>query len=271
MAATEGTYSSWVRTRYAPTPSGYLHVGNAVHLTLTAALASDSGADIVLRIDDADRARCRQEYLEDIFDMLAWLDIPWMLGPRTSAEMGDWSQQSRHSLYRRSLAQLAESGSAYVCACSRSQWQDYRGDDCPGRCRSRQEAAGLSEAPWRLHVPGVPDPILWRRDGVPAYHLTSVVDDDFFQVDFVVRGSDLRESTSIQRHLSALLPGSTFQQAVVCHHGLITDSSGTKLSKSAGALAEPLSRTNEMRARIQELAVELRSTLITDRPRSLGS
>lgn len=260
-----------MRTRYAPTPSGYLHLGNAVHLSLTATLAQERGADIVLRIDDMDRARYRREYLEDIFDMLLWLDIPWMLGPRHSAEMHEWSQASRLSLYRRAMQELVASGSAYACACSRSQWQDYRGDDCPGSCRTT--AGGEQELPvaWRLHLPGSPDPVLWRRDGIPAYHLTSVVDDDHFGVDFVVRGDDLRESTSIQRALSMLLPGSTFHQAVVSHHGLISDSSGAKLSKSAGARAEPLSRTREMRTRIQQMVAELRPTLTTDQPRSLES
>ena len=266
-----------MRTRYAPTPSGYLHLGNAVHLTLTATLAEDVSADIALRIDDIDRARYRREYLEDIFDMVEWLEIPWTIGPRDAAQMREWSQESRLPLYRSALDQVVEEGHAYACTCSRSQWQGYRGDDCPGLCRTRMGTAPGIAAAWRLHLPGYSDPILWRRDGVPAYHLTSVVDDDYLGVDLVVRGDDLRESTIIQRALSKLLVGSTFHQAQVMHHGLITDSSGAKLSKSAGVLAAPLPRTSEMRTRIQQMAAELRSTLTTDsttttdQPRSLES
>ncbi len=260
-----------MRTRYAPTPSGYLHLGNAVHFTLTAALAQENGADIMLRIDDVDRARYRREYLEDIFDMLTWLEIPWTLGPRTSAEMPTWSQESRLPLYRRAFDVLVDSGRAYSCTCTRPQWQNYGGDDCPGLCRSRPRTTRSIDGAWRLHLPEAPDPIVWRRDGLPAYHLTSVVDDDHFGVNFVVRGADLRQSTSIQRALSALLPGSLFHKALVSHHGLITDSSGSKLSKSAGALARPLTRTRQMRERIQQMADNLRATLTTDRPRSHGS
>ena len=277
MTATANTYSAWVRTRYAPTPSGYLHLGNAVHFTLTAALAQEASADIVLRIDDIDRARYRREYLEDIFDMLEWLEIPWMIGPRNTPQMREWSQESRLPLYRAALDQLVQDGNAYACTCSRSQWQGYRGDDCPALCRTRAGTAHGIAAAWRLHLPGYSDPILWRRDGVPAYHLASVVDDDHLGVDFVVRGDDLRDSTIIQRALSRLLVGSTFHQAQVMHHGLITDAAGAKLSKSAGVLAAPMPRTNEMRTRIQQMAVELRSALTTtstpttDRPRSLES
>jgi glutamyl/glutaminyl-tRNA synthetase len=260
-----------VRTRYAPTPSGYLHEGNAAHLLLTAELAKEHGALIVLRIDDIDHDRCRPEYLDDAFAVLDWLALPCSIGPSSPADMHEWSQIARMPMYRRAFDSLVDSGRAYACSCSRSSWQDYHGDECPGGCRTSRMSQGVENVAWRMHLTGTPDPVIWRRDDLPAYHLTSVVDDDFFGVNLVVRGSDLAESTHIQRAVSALLPESTFHQAKVLHHGLVMGSSGKKLSKSAGSGAQPLPRTDAMRSRIQLLARELMASLTPDLPRSSGS
>lgn len=268
------TYSALVttaRTRYAPTPSGYLHEGNAAHLVLTAHLAQEAEASTVLRIDDVDRTRYRFEYLDDVFGVLEWLDLPWSIGPTSPEDMAEWSQAARMPMYRRALDHLVRDEHAYACSCSRSSWQDYHGDECPGGCRSRGTSSDTEDLAWRIHLPGAPDPVIWRRDDLPAYHLASVVDDDFFGVNVVVRGSDLAESTSIQRALSMMLPDSTFHQATVVHHGLVMGPSGGKLSKSAGSGAQPLPRTDAMRTRIQMLADELRTSLTPDRLRSLGS
>lgn len=260
-----------MRTRYAPTPSGYLHEGNAAHLLVTAELAKEHGALIVLRIDDIDRDRCRPEYLDDVFAVLTWLELPWSIGPTSPEDMAEWSQAARMPMYRRAMDHLVREGHAYACSCSRSSWQDYHGDECPGGCRSRATSSYTDDLAWRIHLPGVPDPVIWRRGDLPAYHLASVVDDDFFGVNLVVRGSDLAESTSIQRALSMMLPDSTFQAATVVHHGLVMGPSGEKLSKSAGSGAQPLPRNDAMRARIQMLAGELRASLTPDRLRSPGS
>ena len=78
-------------TRYAPTPSGFCHQGNLVNFATTAALAEIVGAQIVLRIDDDDAQRMRQAYVNDIFDSLRWLDLPWSVGPRSPSELPEWS------------------------------------------------------------------------------------------------------------------------------------------------------------------------------------
>lgn len=259
------------RTRYAPTPSGYLHEGNAAHFVLTANLAQEAGASIVLRIDDADHARYRPEYLDDVFEVLAWLELPWSIGPTSPADMPEWSQTARMTMYRSAMDHLVRVQHAYACSCPRSSWQDYLGDECPGECRSRGASTHADGLAWRIHVPGMPDPVIWRRDDLPAYHLTSVVDDDFFGVNLVVRGNDLAESTLIQRALSMMLPDSTFHEATVVHHGLVMGASGEKMSKSAGSQAQSLTRSDAMRARIQMLAGELQASLTPDRLRSLGS
>lgn len=260
-----------MRTRYAPTPSGYLHRGNAAHLLLVASLAAKAEAEVVLRIDDADAARYRQEYLQDIFDVLNWLNLPWDVGPRSVADISEWTQGSRLHHYRQARDALVETGQVYACECTRSDWQGYQGSECPGDCRARGVVEVADKTAWRVHLEGVTDPVIWRRDNVPAYHLTSVVDDDLFSVDFVVRGEDLRESTHIQRQLSDLLPDSSFHAAQVIHHPLISDPSGAKLSKSAGSQARPIERTNEVRAQITLLAEELAAGTTPAQPRSPGS
>ena len=271
MLATALTYSEAVRTRYAPTPSGYLHRGNAAHLMLVASVAAQSGADIWLRIDDADAARYRQEYLQDIFDVLNWLNLSWDVGPRSVADVDDWTQGSRLSHYLRARDFLVGDGLAYACECSRSDWQDYEASECPRGCRARGLIGAPGETAWRVHMAQYPDPVVWRRENVPAYHLTSVVDDDLFGVDLVVRGEDLRASTMIQRELSGLLPGSTFHTARVVHHPLIVEANGMKLSKSAGSQSQPLGRTSGLRAELQALAEQLAAGITPALPRNFGS
>lgn len=257
-----------MRTRYAPTPSGYLHLGNAAHLVLVSSIARERDAHIHLRIDDVDAHRFRHEYLADIFDLLDWLALPWDTGPRSTTDMAQWSQQTRRISYERALDLLVETGRAYTCVCSRTQWAGYAGDECPGGCRSMGRPFTAGETTWRIHLPGHRDPIVWRRDDLPAYHLTSIVDDDAQSVDLAVRGQDLAESTVIQRRISALMPGSTFHTAHVLHHPLILDSSGTKMSKSAGSQGEPLPRTGEFRQRILDLAEQLAQQVTPDPTRS---
>lgn len=260
-----------MRTRYAPTPSGYLHVGNAAHLVLVASLAEHSAADIVLRIDDADSARLRQEYMQDIFDVLHWLELAWHMGPDSTHDMNEWTQSARLDRYRQARDALVTSGHAYSCECSRTDWIGYQGEPCPRNCQERGVIDQPGATAVRVHLERLDDPVIWRREDLPAYHLTSVVDDDLFGVDLVVRGEDLRESTQIQRELSALLPGSAFGNALVIHHRLITDSEGTKLSKSAGNKVQPMERTPQLRAEIEALAVELEAGITPVQPRSPGS
>ena len=267
----ECAYSARVRTRFAPTPSGFLHIGNAAHLVVVQRLAQQFGAEVLLRIDDADEARMRPEYLEDIFDLLQWLELTWHLGPQSSADMADWSQGSRLSAYRQALDHLIGIGAAYACACPRSEWVDYHGPECPRGCRRRSPEPQVGETSWRLHLSDMVDPVIWRRDDVPAYHLSSVVDDDTWSIDLIVRGSDLQPATDIQRRLSELLEGSTFSEATVIHHDLITTDSGVKFSKSSGHQAHPIERSTANRELIFRYAQVLEVSAIADLPRSPGS
>ena len=242
-----------MRTRLAPTPSGFVHEGNLVNFLVITHVADTFDAAVALRIDDIDHTRVRDAYIDDIFRVLTWLEIPWTDGPRSAADMPQWTQHQRLDRYQRAREGLWMTDLAYHCTCSRTQWNTFTGDSCPGECRHRNLAFRVGRTATRLHLDGVPDPIIWRRDDLPAYHLTSVVDDHDGRVDLVVRGEDLQASTDVQRLISRALPDNTFHEALVVHHPLVT-LEGRKLSKSAGAQASPLMLSADVLATVSEVA-----------------
>lgn len=264
------SYCARVLTRFAPTPSGFLHIGNLVNFALIGRLASSHDARIALRVDDADAIRTRPEYVADIFDALRWLDLSWDLGPVSPDEMSTWSQGTRLGEYRRARDVVLQSGRAYACECTRRDWIGFQGERCPRSCVDRRLDFEPGVSTLRFTATNEPDPIIWRREDIPAYHLASVVDDDLLGVDLVVRGEDLREATQIQRQISSALPGSRFHDALVVHHPLVHAGDGSKLSKSAGARSAPLPRTPENRSAIDRRAAQMLSW-IDDRLRSRGS
>lgn len=251
------TSSSFQRTRIAPTPSGYLHLGNLFSFALTAALAEKTGASVFLRIDDQDAQRVSTAYLDDIFETLGAMDIPWQEGPRDRKEFeARYSQRYRMALYEKALLELREKGLVYACSCSRSQIQAAGEAGYPGTCRHKNLSLDADNVSWRLKTDRdqrvvlnsygqgaiettlpveMRDMVLRRRDGLPAYQLSSVVDDAHYGVDFIVRGMDLWPSSVFQVYLAGLLGAESFQKVVFYHHVLLVDEQGGKLSKSAGA------------------------------------
>ncbi|MCD8742506.1 glutamate--tRNA ligase family protein [Mucilaginibacter roseus] len=245
--------SGFKRTRIAPTPSGYLHVGNVLSFIITAGLAAETGASILLRIDDMDRDRAEDRYVQDVFDTLRFLDIPWQEGPRNLQEFNSgWSQLYRLDEYNAALARLKQSGQVFACNCSRSQLKSYVA--YPGTCRHKNIPLDDPGVSWRLKTEpetisvkmlnGVviqetlpaemTDFVVRKKDSYPAYQLSSVVDDVHFGIDLVVRGLDLWASTLAQLYLAQTL-GLPFSNVTFYHHSLLLGSDGTKLSKSAGA------------------------------------
>jgi glutamyl-tRNA synthetase len=231
------------KTRYAPTPSGYLHLGNLYSFILTATLARDSGASILLRIDDMDRERFRPEYLHNIFETLRYFELPYQEGPKGEDDFWDcWSQQHRIDSYTKALDELRQKELLYACACTRTDLQKTGLlSGCIGNCSSRYtlDEPGLN---WRYRTPeqssfpvSMKDFIVRKRDGLPAYQLCSVVDDALFGINLVVRGVDLLESSIAQIALSHSLENNSYATAVHIHHPLLTDEAGHKLSKSEGA------------------------------------
>lgn len=245
------------RTRIAPTPSGFLHVGNILSFSLTAGLARRSGASILLRIDNLDRERASQEYLQDIFETLRFLGIPWDEGPKDVAGFErSWSQVRRLSMYEEALRLLRESGMVFACSCSRAELARAGGDGgYPGTCRERGVPLDAPGVNWRLRTDAksagfvrrdelpaeMRDFVVRKKDGFPAYQLSSVVDDVHFGVDLIVRGMDLLPSTSAQLVLAEVLTvagmaeAASFGRARFVHHPLLLGADGDKLSKSAGA------------------------------------
>lgn len=239
-----------MRTRIAPTPSGFLHAGNAVNFLIAFKLARAGGGSVLLRIDDLDAARTRQECLDDIFRSLEWLGIEWDEGPSGPVDFRrTWSQRLRIDRYQGLADALRAGGHLFACGCSR-----VRAVACACGARNLPfDAPGMS---WRLRTTppcpvairrwprgtgsidlatALPHPVVRRRDGMPAYQLASLADDVDRRIDLVVRGEDLLPSTACQLHLADVLGLASFMAVRFIHHGLLTDERGRKLSKSDGA------------------------------------
>jgi glutamyl/glutaminyl-tRNA synthetase len=241
------------KTRIAPTPSGFLHLGNILSFSITAALARKSGAKILLRIDDLDQPRVNKDYLQDIFDTLNFLEIPWDEGPKTVKEFeADYSQRHRMTAYHAAIGQLIDHKLVFACICSRKQLIDDQSCNCINRGISPDEKNAslrlIADNTTELEIKDYSGQIIKtvlpmemhnfvvrRKDGLPAYQLTSVIDDLFYGVDMVVRGDDLWPSTLAQHQLASALGQSNFGDIIFYHHPLLMETSGKKLSKSAGA------------------------------------
>jgi glutamyl-tRNA synthetase len=253
------------KTRIAPTPSGYLHLGNVLSFALTAGLARRSGASILLRIDDLDRDRVSGEYVEDIFETLNFLGIRWDEGPRDVEEYEQvWSQVHRLGVYREALEQWRERGKVFACACSRSTILRENPEGVyPGTCREKGISLDMEGCSWRVRTEGaglpaeMTDFVVRKKNGYPAYQLTSVIDDLYFGVDAVVRGDDLRASTAAQQWLAGELGFDEFRRIRFYHHLLLMESSDEKMSKSAGATSvRYLRRQGFKRAEIYSIILQ---------------
>lgn len=253
-----------MKTRIAPTPSGYLHIGNAFAFLLTWLWARKNGAEIVLRIDDLDRKRFREAYLEDIFDSLAWLGLDYDQGPRNAQEFHrEFAQTLQLDAYRDALKYFA--GKTYACICSRLTLRAeaaQRGKPItfyPGTCRDQKHEwkPGVAlrlklETPKPILIqdswmgPQIQtlekdwgDPLLWSKEDRPSFHLASILDDMRLGITHIVRGMDLLDSTAMQILIAqcAQFPlqigQKNLDQLVWMHHPLVmTPNGSTKLSKS---------------------------------------
>ena len=248
-----------LRTRIAPTPSGYLHLGNAWSFVLTWLAARSQGGKIHLRIDDLDAARYRDEYLEDIFETLHWLGLDWDSGPQSAEEFKvAYSQRLRLVRYQEALDALQAQRKLYACSCSREQIRcDAEAAGLrvyPGTCRDKDLKLDEDNHALRIRIRDsvkvrdesgkvfdlhperdMGDVVLRQKNGDPSYQLASVLDDEDAAVNFVVRGLDLMPSTGAQLALAHSLELKTLQQARFWHHALVSDDLGGKLSKSEGA------------------------------------
>lgn len=237
------------KTRLAPTPSGFLHIGNCYAFVLTYLVAKKSESTLLLRIDDLDRARYRTPYVVNIFKTLELLGIEWDEGPQDLHDFEHhWSQQHRKPLYARAIQTLKENKRVYACSCSRAGHTN-KGFDCclhsrlnpdiPLRHRfpyfkDRLLFQSLSGAAKHYHLPDrMQNFVVQRKNGDAAYQLSSLIDDMHFGCTHIVRGRDLFDSTLAQLALSDVL-GLDFQANRFLHHKLLADK-GQKLSKRQAA------------------------------------
>jgi len=240
-------------SRFAPSPTGRLHLGHAYSAVLGHDQARRTGGKFLLRIEDLDQTRSRPQFVEGIFEDLRWLGLGWE-GPV-------FVQSQRATAYETALWQLQEAGLVYPCFCTRSDivaaLEAPHGSTShyPGTCRGLaddKERRATVPHSWRLNaaraveIAGLPawteidgrsftstledldDVILARKDAPAAYHLACVVDDAESGVTLVPRAADLRSSTPIQRLLQELLG---LSEPTYLHHALVAHTNGRRLAK----------------------------------------
>lgn len=223
--------------RLAPTPSGFLHIGNAVNFVLNWLSARQLGGQLLLRIDDLDTSRKRPDYVADIFRTLDWLGLDYDMGPTGPDDLEkQWSQWLRLDQFAETLTYLRAANVLYTCNLSRQQWYEL---DAHGHWSTLNRAGNLfdkADLAWRFRAPsnGSADFVVRRRDALPAYQIASLTDDIFYGVTHIIRGQDLAESTARQAQLAEALGWTQFGQAAVWHHPLLVDDAGQKMGKSAG-------------------------------------
>jgi glutamyl/glutaminyl-tRNA synthetase len=225
-------------TRIAPTPSGYLHIGNIFNFLLTWSIARRNKGEIYLRIDDVDIKRCKIEFIENIFKTIDLLKIDFDGGPSSVSDyLINYRQIDRKEHYRSNLIKMHQSGmKSFYCSCSRQMIIDrgYSTDSYDGFCIPRNLVANERHA---LRVmtsesDGMKNFIIWQKFDLPSYQLTSVVDDIEMGINFIVRGEDLISSSKAQLFLAKYLSSDFIADVEIIHHPLITDTNGDKLSKS---------------------------------------
>ncbi|UYZ57643.1 glutamate--tRNA ligase family protein [Hymenobacter latericus] len=240
-------------SRLAPTPSGYLHLGNAVNFVLTWLLVRRAGGTLYLRIDDLDRNRLRRPYLESIFRTIEWLGIDYDHGPAGPDDfLRHYSQLLHQPEYNYLLRRLRlVPGLLHASTRSRTNGLEVpAGLDEPGVAWRAQVPLGTTvsfadgwQGTTRLDLgAAMPDFVLRKKDAVVAYQLASVADDLRLGTTLIVRGQDLLPSTAAQLWLAQQLPETAAFNATrvqFLHHPLLTDTDGRKLSKSQ---QQPLDR-----------------------------
>lgn len=244
------------RGRFAPSPTGYLHLGHVSAALLSWLHCRLMCGEFILRLDDLDPIRCKPEYSAAILEDLRWLQLDWDIGPLY--------QSQRQPLYTDIFQQLLAEDKLYPCFCSRKDIQNASQANFantaiyPGTCRnlssgSRQNQLAKRSAAWRIRSQGqvqfldlfcgrqsynlqedYGDFVVKRNDDSFAYHLACVVDDADLAVNQVTRGQDLLPMTAPQIYIYEQLAQKPPQYA---HFSLILDENGRKLSKRHGSLS----------------------------------
>lgn len=257
-----------VRVRFAPSPTGKLHIGGARTALFNWAFARRQAGTFVLRVEDTDAERNTEESLQSILDSLRWLGLNWDEGPQVSGDFGPYFQSQRQDLYRAAIDELLETGSLYRCFCSAKRLSDLREHQqankqtvrYDGHCRGLDAADADARVQrgeaftLRFRVPAdtevvIPDLIRgevrfqsievedWvavRSNGAPTYNFVCVVDDAAMQISHVIRGEEHLINTPKQVLLYRALGK---EEPFYAHVPLILGSDGKKLSKRTGDTA----------------------------------
>ena len=252
-----------LRVRFAPSPSGYLHVGGARTALFNWLWARKQGGTLVLRVEDTDQERSSVESVRAVLDAMRWLGLDWDEGPEKGGSSGPYFQSERRELYQRHVNQLVKDGKAYRCYCTKEELAKSREAAqklnpkepfrYPGTCRDK------ADDPSRPHVVRFRTPrtgetvfkdrvfgaistpnaaqydfVLLRGDGFPIYNLACVVDDHEMGITLVARGKDHIGNTPQQAMLYAALG---WEAPEFAHLPLLLNRKGEKLSKRHASVA----------------------------------
>lgn len=256
-----------VRGRFAPSPTGEMHLGNAWTALLAWLYTRSQGGEMILRIEDLDPERSRRPYIELCMQDMKWLGLDWDEGPNVGGPYEPYCQSQRHDLYQSALAQLNEQGHLYPCYCTRAELHavtmaPHAGEInnlYAGTCRilddqQRERRSCHKKPALRLAVPDrvirfcdglrgefsqslgqeCGDFVVQRADGVYAYQFAVTVDDALMKISHVVRGDDLLASTPRQIYLYNLLK---LKAPKFVHVPLLYGEDGHRLSKRHGSLS----------------------------------
>ena len=256
-----------VRVRYAPSPTGYQHIGGARTALFNYFFARSMGGQFLLRVEDTDQGRYFDEALQDLYETLDWLGITYDEGPQKGGACGPYVQSERSELYREYAQKLIDSGHAYYCYCSASRLERIRkiqeaNGMAPGydrHCRDlseaeRQELAKECPHPvirFKIPIDGAvtvhdellgditreckdinPDPILMKSDNLPTYHLANVIDDHLMKITHVLRAQEWVPSAPLH---ALLYQAFGWDMPKLCHLPMVLGQDGQKLSKRHGA------------------------------------
>ena len=255
------------RVRFAPSPTGELHVGNARTALFNWMFARHYGGSLILRIEDTDESRSALSYQINLLNDLKWLGLDWDEGPQQEGTYGPYKQSERLDIYAGHLKKLREAGLVYPCYCTEEELEEERqslilSKRMPrymGKCRNltpeeiKQKEAKGKKPTFRFKVPDVTvefsdlirgkmkfegtaigDFIIVRSNGMPAYNFAVVIDDHLMGITHVIRGEDHLSNTALQ---IMLYQAFDFTPPVFVHHSLILGKDRAKLSKRHGSVS----------------------------------
>lgn len=254
---------SHVRVRFAPSPTGYLHLGNARSALFNYLWARRQGGEFILRIEDTDQDRSTSESIQVILDSLRWLQLDWDEGPEISGPNGPYFQSERLDLYREFSEKLIQQGHAYRCYCTKEDLAKAREKHkatgsrdafrYPGTCRDRKNQpdrpfvvrfrapqsgstqwVDLVKGPIEIQHETLQDVVLLRPNGLPLYNLGAAVDDITMGITLIARGDDHMINTAPQLLLFKALG---YTPPMLAHLPMILAPNGDKLSKRHASVA----------------------------------